>query len=108
MRRLWTKRHTSGTNAMADPRHTQGQSLVGAARLASATDVHAELFGRAQLGAALLALDRERRGEASAAARTLRPQLAAALRAVGRQLRDELLEVPLHVPAAEAERDPIA
>jgi len=27
-RRLWTKRHTSGTNAMSDPRHTQGQSLV--------------------------------------------------------------------------------
>jgi hypothetical protein len=28
MRRLWTKGHTSGTNAMSDPRHTQGQSLV--------------------------------------------------------------------------------
>jgi hypothetical protein len=80
----------------------------GTARLASATDLHAELLGRPQLGAALFALDRERGGKARAAAGTLRSQLAAALRALGGQLVHVLLEVTLHEAAAEAERDPIA
>ena len=76
--------------------------------LALAADLDAEVLRRAQLCAALLALHRERGSEAGTAARALRTKLAAALRTAGRKLPDELLEVPLHEAAAEAERHPVA
>src|SRR4029077_1597458 len=49
-------------------------------------DPDAELLGRPQLAAAGLALDRERGGEARAAARALSAELAAALRTLRRKL----------------------
>ena len=66
------------------------------------------MLSGAKLRAAGLALHGKGGAEARPAARALRAKLAAALRAVRRQLVDELLEVTLHEPAGEAEGDPVA
>src|SRR5215212_1571726 len=71
-------------------------------------DLDAELLRRAQFSAAGLALDGEGRREARTAARALRPERPGALRALGRQLVQELFEIALDEAAAEAEGDPIA
>jgi hypothetical protein len=66
------------------------------------------MLRRAELSSARFALDGEGRREASAAARALRAHLPTALRARGRKLVGELLEVALCSPAAETDRDPVA
>jgi hypothetical protein len=68
----------------------------------------AELLRWSKLAAAGLASYGERRAEARAAARAAGAHLAPALRASGRQLGLELLEVTLHEAATQAERDPVA
>ena len=82
------------------------RSLRGLGRRPSNPD--AELLGRPKLSPARLAFDGERGAEACPAGWTLGAQIAAALRARGRQLVHELLEVALHEPAAETNGDPVA
>ena len=82
------------------------RSLRGLGRRPS--DLDAELLGGAKLRAAGLALHGKGGAEARPATRALRTELASALRAVRKQLVDELLEVALHEPAGEAEGDPVA
>jgi hypothetical protein len=71
-------------------------------------DPRTEELTRTELGAARLALDGERRAEASVARRAARPDLPTAGRAGRSQLGLPLLEVPLRISAADADCDPVA
>src|SRR5205823_3138649 len=84
---------------------SSGNFLPGAGRLA---DLHTAELGRADRPTARLAVDREDRGEARAAGRAVGAQLAAALRARGRQVVLRLVEVPLREAAGQAHGGPVA
>ena len=78
-------------------------------RLAPGTaDRPAEELVRTELGAALLALDLERRGQPRVARRAARDERRRALRAGRRPLVLVRLEVPRDVPAGGTESDPVA
>jgi hypothetical protein len=71
-------------------------------------DLGAEELARPDLGAALLALDRERGSDRRVARGTALPYLPAALRTRKRELCLVLEEVALRVPAAKTERHPVS
>src|SRR4051812_26111008 len=77
-------------------------------RRSFAADRNAELLARTELRPAPLALDRERRAEARLARGAARAHLAAALRALRRQLVLPFLEVALREAAVQADGDPVA
>src|SRR5262249_7858212 len=84
-------------------------SCHGSARpSAPLSDRRAEQLPLAQRGAALLAVDRERRAERRRAGGAAAQHGAAALPALVRDLGLELVEPPLRGPATETERHPVA
>ncbi len=98
--RIRALRCTLGVARASSP--DSGSALLGA------TDPHAELLRRAELGAAGLALDGKRGAEARVAGRATGADLAVTLRARGRQLVLELVEVALRKATGQAEGHPVA